>query len=182
MVYTWLILGMAVAMAALIAGQLFTLWTRFRGLRVVTCPETCRPVAVRLEAGRAARTALMGAPQLWLSACSRWPEKAGCGQECVSQIEDAPDACLVRTIAAEWYRGKSCVYCQQPIGAIQWSGNTPALLLADKRTVAWSRVPAEHLPDTLQTASPVCFACHMANTLVREHPDLATDRSGRNSV
>src|SRR4051812_33946919 len=166
MAYTWLILGMAGAVAVLTAGQVFLRWRRFRGVRVVTCPETCRPVAVRLEAARAARTGLMGTPELWLSACSRWPEKAGCGQECVSQIAEAPDVCLVRTIAAEWYRGKSCVYCQRPFGEIEWSGQKPALLSADKATVDWNQVPAEQLPDILQTASPVCFACHMANTLV----------------
>ena len=53
---------------------------------------------------------------------------------------------------------------------------------ADMSTVEWSGVPAETLPETLQTALPVCFACHMANTLVRERPDLVTDRSRRISV
>jgi hypothetical protein len=54
--------------------------------------------------------------------------------------------------------------------------------LADKSTAEWSGIPAESLPETLQTALPVCFACHMASTLVRERPDLVTDRSRRIKV
>jgi hypothetical protein len=32
------------------------------------------------------------------------------------------------------------------------------------------------LPETLAAAKPICFACHMAQTLVREHPELVVDR------
>ena len=114
--------------------------------------------------------------------CSRWPEQAGCGQECLAQIEESPQACLVRSILAEWHRGKTCFFCGKPFRDIQREIQKPALLLADKSIVEWSRIPAETLLETLQTALPVCFACSMANTLVREHPDLAIDRSRRISV
>jgi len=43
--------------------------------------------------------------------------------------------------------------------------------------VEWSEVPADKLQETLAAGRPVCFACHTANKLVREHPDLVTDRS-----
>jgi hypothetical protein len=43
--------------------------------------------------------------------------------------------------------------------------------------VQWKQVPAEKLTETLETALPVCFACHMANTLVREHPELVIERN-----
>ena len=62
-------------------------------------------------------------------------------------------------------------------GKIDWSAQKPALIKADKISVEWSQVPAERLAETLETALPVCFSCHMAATLVREHPDLVTDRS-----
>jgi hypothetical protein len=130
---------------------------------------------------RAALTSF-GSAQFRLSACSRWPERAGCGQECVSQIQESPEGCLVRNIVAEWYRGKSCASCGRVFGEIEWEIRKPALVSADKVSIEWSRIAAERLPETLQTALPVCFACHMANTLVREHPDLVTDRSRRMSL
>jgi hypothetical protein len=34
----------------------------------------------------------------------------------------------------------------------------------------------------LAAALPVCFACHMANTLVREHPELAVKRPEYRSI
>jgi hypothetical protein len=42
--------------------------------------------------------------------------------------------------------------------------------------VEWKRVPADLLLETLEVTAPICFACHMANLLVREHPDLAIER------
>ena len=80
----------------------------------------------------------------------------------------------------ELVRRQSPARCAaKPFGEIEWSGQKPALVRADKTSVEWSRVPAEQLTETLETASPVCFACHMANTLVRERPDLVIDRSCR---
>jgi len=64
-----------------------------------------------------------------------------------------------------------------PLGNIDWAGRKPALLGADGVSVEWSEVPADKLPETLAAASPVCFACHTANKLVREHPELALDRA-----
>jgi hypothetical protein len=162
-----------VAVAAVVSAAYF----RYRGERVITCPESRRSAGVRLEAGRAA----LGG-KLRLAECSRWPERAGCGQECLVQIAESPNGCLVRNVLAEWYLGKPCASCGQPFGEISWAAQKPALILADKVSVDWSRIPAEKLPETLQTALPVCFACHMANTLVRERPDLVTDRSRRVSV
>jgi len=151
-------------------------WLRLRGESVITCPENRRPAGVRTDSTRA----ILGSFRI--CSCSRWPEKAGCGQECLSQIAEAPEGCLVRNILAEWYRGKSCACCRRPFGEIQWSVQKPALLSSGMSFVEWSRIPAEKLNETLQAALPVCFACQMANTLVREHPDLVTDRSRRISV
>jgi hypothetical protein len=116
------------------------------------------------------------APVLRLSECSRWPEKAGCGQECLSQVRESGAGCLVRNIIAQWYRDKSCAACGQAIGEIDWTGSRPALLLSDQESVEWARIPAEELIGTLAAALPICFACHTANRLVKEHPELVTDR------
>ena len=61
----------------------------YREGRTVNCPETHAPVSVRFNALRAAWSGLVGPPKLRLADCTRWPERADCGQECI------PDA--VRT-------------------------------------------------------------------------------------
>jgi hypothetical protein len=144
---------------------------------VVSCPETKHSAGVRVDAARAAWTGLGQAPALRLSECSRWPERAGCGQECLRQIATAPEDCLVRDVLLKWYEGKACASCGRPIGDIPLAGSKPALLLADKVTLEWEQIPAERIPETLAAAAPICFACHMAGMLTREHPELAIDRS-----
>lgn len=57
----------------------------YRGSRVVTCPENYQRVPVDLDAKRAARTALVGKPSLRIADCTRWPERANCSQECMSE-------------------------------------------------------------------------------------------------
>jgi hypothetical protein len=151
-------------------------WLRFRGARVITCPENMRPAGVHVDERRAALSALTGSPALRLSACSRWPERQGCGQACLQQIEASPESCLVRNILADWYRGKVCARCGLPFGEIRWAVQKSALISNEKKSVEWSQVPAERLPEILETALPVCFGCHMADTLVREHAELALDR------
>jgi len=170
--------------AVLVAGRMLWSWWKFRGLRVVNCPENRQPVGVVVDAGHVAATALAGAPQLRLTSCTRWPERAGCGQQCLSQVEAAPEDCLVRNILVRWYAGKRCAICGRPFGEIPLAGVKPAVLLADKRSVEWSEIPADRLQETLAAASPICFACHMGNTMVREHPELVVDRTrfeGRSS-
>jgi len=144
-------------------------WWKFRGDRVVTCPENHRHAGVKVDAVHAAG-------KLRLRACSRWPEKAGCGQECLAEIAASPADCLVRNIAGKWYEGKTCASCGKPLGRIEWGPSQPALLSADKRSVEWKQVPADQLFETLEAAKPICFACHMASLLVREHPELAIER------
>ena len=172
-----LAIGFAVA-AVIGLGRLAWVWKRYRGPRLIQCPENQRPAGVVVDAPRAAVTSLVNAPQLRLSACTRWPEKAGCGQECLSQVYASPENCLVRNILVDWYRGKVCVSCGQSFGDIEWS-RKPALLGAGGKSLEWSQVPVEKLYEVLAAAQPLCFACHMASTLVQEHPELVVDRSAR---
>jgi len=175
----WVQIGLA-AVALLAIGILTSRWAsawlRYRGARVITCPQNLRPAGVHVDERHAAFSALKGAPRLQLSACSRWPEKQGCGQQCLEQIEASPESCLVRNILGNWYRGKVCASCGLPFGEIRWAVQKPGLITADKTSVDWNQIPAERLPEILEAALPVCFACHMASTLVREHPELAVDR------
>jgi hypothetical protein len=119
----------------------------FRGKRLVSCPENHRPAAVRVATGKTALEAMVGDQQLTLSACSRWPERQACGQECLAQIEEAPKACMVSTIINRWYQGQECVYCHTPFGEIHWHDHAPALLNRELRRSNGMRF----LPKTCRT-------------------------------
>lgn len=156
------------------------IFAKFKGERLVTCPETKQPAAVEVNAGRAGLESLLGDGRLRLSECSRWPERHGCGQECLKQIESAPEDCLVRTIVSRWYAGKKCAYCGKPIGAIDWLGGQQAALLDPAEiTIQWNQVPAERLPDVFAAYKPVCWDCHVVQTFRREHPGVGVERPWR---
>jgi hypothetical protein len=77
-----------VAIAVLAVGLLWVLpaYRMYRTRCAVTCPETGRPAEVDVDAARVARSAWLGPLDLRLTACTRWPERAGCGQECLGQL------------------------------------------------------------------------------------------------
>jgi len=167
---------LAATVLAIGLGRALRTYLKFRGKRIVSCPETHEAAAVRIAAGDAALSATLGHEHLKLSACSRWPEKDACGQECLMQIEEAPKACLVSTIVNRWYEGKECAYCHKPFADLHWHDHPPALVSADRKTVQWSDIPAEKLQETMKTHLPVCWNCHVAETFRREHPELVVDR------
>jgi hypothetical protein len=59
-------------------------YLRFRGRRKVTCPETHGAVEVSVDAWHAAATALPGPPRMYVTDCTRWPERERCGQTCMA--------------------------------------------------------------------------------------------------
>lgn len=150
-------------------------WTS-RGRRVVTCPETGKPAGVDLDKRHVAVTSVGGRPNLRLSDCSRWPEREACGQECLEQIRQSPEGCLVRSMLTQWYQDKACYFCGKTFGDIHWMDHKPALLDMERKILEWEEVPAEHLPGVLETHLPVCFDCNVAETFRRLYPDLVTDR------
>jgi hypothetical protein len=158
-------------------GNAVRLYRKYRGERLITCPETQEPAAVEVAAARVAVKALAGAPRLRLRDCSRWPERENCGQDCLSQVEADPANCLVWNIVNEWYAGKNCVLCNRPFGRINWHDHPPAVVDTQRNTVQWTDVPPEKLPEVFATHWPVCWGCHIAETFRREHADLVTDRA-----
>jgi hypothetical protein len=166
----------AIALALVYVGVRFSrAYFRLRGERVVTCPADQTKAAVDINAGKAAASAVFGAPTFTLTTCSHWPERSGCGQACVSQIQSSPIDCLVRAQLGKWYEGKTCAVCHRPVGEIDWYERRPAVLTPDGVTVAWADVDAVHLEDILRTHKPVCFDCHVAETFRRTHPELVLD-------
>jgi len=159
-----------------------TSWLRFRGTRVVVCPENRETVAVAVDAAHAAWTAPQGSAELRLSDCTRWPEKARCGQECLGQIEAAPEACRLQALLAEWYRARTCVYCGRAFPQIHWHDHKPALLAPTGTLVGWGDFRPEQVLDVLATHKPVCWGCHVLEQFRRDHPDLVTERPERTSL
>jgi hypothetical protein len=72
---------------------------KFRGTKLVTCPETHKHALVQVAARSMGIQAILSEPCLRLSECSRWPMRQGCGQDCLKQIEDRPSELR---ISAAW--------------------------------------------------------------------------------
>jgi hypothetical protein len=174
-------------------------YVKYRGARLVTCPENKEHAGVEVDTIRAAfrgtgqtgagsaglrpasalRWFWPGDPHLRLKECSRWPERRNCGQECLAQIEAAPEDCLVRNILTHWYQGKSCVYCHKPLEGINWADHKPALMSPEGITVEWRQVRPETVLAVLANHQPVCWNCHISETFRRKFPELVVDRDYR---
>lgn len=164
--------------AYLLLSGFISAYRKYRGSRLITCPENQETAAVRVNALRAAHwAAVSGEPALRLSQCSRWPEKSGCDQLCLSQIQSSPESCLVQTIVSSWYEGKSCAYCHKAIGPVVWHERPPALRAPDKSSREWKDVRTEDLPKVMATHDPVCWRCHVTESFRHDHPDLVVERS-----
>lgn len=178
----WALVGSLVIAAiayVLLSGFLST-YRRYRGTRVITCPENSQSAAVRVDAFKAAHwAAISGDPLLRLSTCSRWPERAGCGQDCLSQVKESPESCAVKTIVSEWYAGKSCVYCNREIGPIVWHERPPAVQSEEGTIREWKDIAPETLPHVFRTHEPVCFNCSLTERFLHDHPEMIVSRNYR---
>ena len=134
-------------------------YRRYRGPRVVLCPETITPEEVEVGAIRAAWGAAREDLHLRLTSCSRWPERGKCGQRCLTQIEGAPDGCLVRDRVAQWYAGSKCALCGNEIGAIRRFHRSPGLAGPDGKIRRWRDLTVEDLAEAFATHRPICAAC-----------------------
>jgi hypothetical protein len=173
----WLAFGVLLLLSLIpLAWVTLRTYRKFRGTRVITCPETGCAAAVEVDKRHAAATSVVGETELRLTSCSRWPEREGCGQECLAQIEAAPEGCLVRSMLVEWYQGSTCAVCQKEIPEISWSENKPALLTPEGKTIEWSEVRPEDLPRVFDTHQRVCWNCHIAQSFRAQFPGLAVER------
>lgn len=152
--------------------------SRMKGARVITCPETRETAAVEVDATRATLTSIFkGETDYRLTSCTRWPERADCGQECVVEIQDSPNHCLVRTILADWYLGRNCAFCGKPFGEINWHDHKPGLYDPQaKKALEWTDVRPELVYAALSTHEPVCWNCSVIERFRLEHPELVIDR------
>jgi hypothetical protein len=154
---------------------------RFRGTMLVSCPESREPAAVKVAIWRVTAESLVGRRHIEMSDCSRWPERRDCGQGCLCEMEADPEGHRVWSVASRWYEGKKCVYCRKPIEPLSHFDRRPALLNAERKTLEWDDLPPEKLPEALSGCLPVCWSCHITETLIREHPDHVTFRTWERS-
>jgi hypothetical protein len=177
MIQIALLIGMTVIVAGFyLFGESLTTYWKFRGRRVVTCPQTREAAAVTIDATHAARTSVWGKPHLRVDRCSRWPEQHDCAQACVAEIDAAPERCCVHAIVGDWYRDKACVLCQRAILGADGSLGMAALMAPDRTSMEWTAVRAQDLPSVLRSHQPLCWNCHISETFRRLHPDLALER------
>ena len=177
------LIAILILAAALWLGiRLVRSFSRFRGTRIVTCPETHKPALVEVDALHASLTSTAGFPDIRLKNCSRWPIKEQCGQECLMDLDVAPEGCLVSGVLMRWYRDKNCVYCRKPFPELHWVDHRPALLTTDGKLLAWNEVQLDQLRNVLESHFPVCWNCYIAQTFRHDHPDLVVFRPWRNDT
>lgn len=157
-------------------------FSRYRGPRVVTCPETEKPTIVEVDALHASLTSTVGLPDIRLKDCARWPLKEQCGQECLMDLDVAPDRCLVSGVLMHWYRDKNCVYCGKAFPELHWVDHRPALLSTNRNLLTWNEVNLDQLRNVLETHSPVCWDCYIAQDFREHHPDLVVFRPWQNGI
>lgn len=171
-----LLLAVAAGALFLALAPLITGWRKARGERLVACPETSNLAAAEIDPVDAAFQALLKAREIRLQSCARLPQGVGCGRICMDQITDAPNDCLIRNILAEWHAGKSCTTCGLELSDVFGRQRT-ALISPERTTLDWADVPVEGLSEALITHQPICWNCHIVETLYRMHPEAVAERA-----
>lgn len=169
---------LVLGVASFVFGRVVRAYLKFRGTRLVTCPENKKTAAVEVNAREAAWKAVLGQSgvHFHLKECSRWPKRRDCGQECLAQIAESPEECLLKKILEKWYQGQTCVLCGNPFEEIHWYEHKPGLLSPEGQAARWREFRPEDIPGVLSTYLPVCWDCRVAETFRREHPELVVDR------
>ena len=156
--------------------------SKYRGSRIVTCPETSRPAIVKVDSVHASLTSIVGLPDIRLQDCTRWPIKGQCGQECLMDLDVAPESCLVSGVLMRWYRDKNCVFCNRTFPELHWVDHRPGLLTPEGNLLAWNAVKLDQMRNIMETHTPVCWDCYIAQEFRLDHPELVVFRPGRNGI
>jgi len=136
----------------------------YRGIRVITCPETDQPAAVTLAVWRGAIRSVFGKPAPRIHECSGWPERRGCDQGCVREIAAAPAESLVPNILTRWCQERTCACCGNSLRQIHTGRHQPGLMSPERKLIEWKEIPPQSIPQVLATAGPLCRTCVIAET------------------
>jgi hypothetical protein len=129
-----------------------------RGRKTAICPDSGHPVAIEVDDEYAFWTALRGQEHSRLKSCTRWPEKADCGQECLAQVNPSPEN--VDRLLSKWYEGKSCAICERGLSPSDWRRSRLALLNEQHKLFELRHMHLDELQSTLQHMRPLCWNCH----------------------
>ena len=157
-------------------------YARYRDSRIIKCPATGESAMVEVDAVHAALTSLAGAPDIRLRSCWRWPINENCGQECLTQLDVAPPECLVIGVLRRWYDFRSCHYCGKQFQEIHLTDHKPALRSPDGELIEWRAVPIKDIQEVMDTFSPVCWDCYIAQSFRRDHPEMVVDRPWQEGI
>jgi len=76
-----------------------------------------------------------------------------------------------------FFDGKACAICKRLIPPVHRTGPKPGLLNpTTHQTYAWDHIPHDNLTSVLETHSPLCPTCQVAESFRQRHPDLVVDR------
>jgi hypothetical protein len=140
---------------------------RYRGKRLVRCPETGAPAVVEAAALFAGLPGPFGLPRLCMTSCSLWPERADCAQPCVWQIRAAPRDTLLKTMLRR-YEDDACVRCGRSLGNLPRpqdeagvDGAVDGANVGDARCVTpeLREIVTTWMPDVLTTDAAACRDC-----------------------
>jgi hypothetical protein len=152
-------------------------WLRMRGARVVVCPETQQPVAVKVDVAHAVATAVWDKADVHLTSCTRWPERQDCDQPCAHQIEASPAETSPKTIAAHFFHKERCAICARPIEPPNPMTLQPGFMdPVTHKVQSWDEVAPQDLAQAFATRQPLCSNCTLNETFRQRFPDRVTDR------
>lgn len=182
-------LVMYVIATALVAVSLFLVvrffvrgYIRYRHSQIITCPDTHETAMVEVDAVHAALTSTLGSPDIRLRNCWRWPINQSCGQECLTQLDLAPAECLVEGVLRRWYDFRLCIYCGKLFHQIELTDHKPALQSPSGELVEWKAVSLEKIQVVMDSYSPVCWDCWIAQSFRRDHAELVVFRPWREGI
>jgi hypothetical protein len=149
-----------------------------RGRQSAICPENGEPVDIEVDRKYAFWTALRGQEHSRLQSCTRWPEQGDCGQECLAQVDPAPEN--VERLMLAWHKGKVCAICTRAITPPDWRRGRLAWLDEQQKLVELRQVNLRQLQAVLEKMRPLCWTCHQEERIRQAIPPrvLKGDRMG----
>jgi hypothetical protein len=80
-----------------------------------------------------------------------------------------------RSLLVEFFNDKACVLCGQEL-SVEPGQHRRALLSPEGMTLEWADLRVEEIPDVRDTHQPLCWDCHVIETLHRMHSGHVTER------
>lgn len=130
--------------------------------KLVVCPETRFPAEVEVDRRHALLTLLKNKKELKLKACTRWPARADCDEDCLAQLGFGP---RTDAVLAKWCSGKNCALCSTPITRADWHLGRAAALDSNHAFLELREMDCKQFPMILDQYEPLCWKCHEAELL-----------------